>query len=141
MPTSARKGRAPPDQPYRIKRLQDLLDGADFRGNKAALGKFLSYDSGAYVRQMLAGERPILEKTIHAIETAQNGRYAGWFSQPQARTELAMQIAERFDREVPESLRQATYAQIMNQIRFAADAARSARSDAVPAPTEQLQPN
>lgn len=63
-----------PDE-WRKKRLQDLAD--KFGGN-APLGRKLGYKDGAYVRQMIAGERPITEKTVVKAESLKG--CAGWFT-------------------------------------------------------------
>lgn len=65
-----------PDE-WRKKRMQDLAD--KFGGN-TPLGHKLKYKDGAYVRQMIAGERPISEKTIIKAEALPG--CAGWFDQP-----------------------------------------------------------
>lgn len=122
------------DQPFRIRRLQELLDHEDFGGNKAALGRFIGYQSGAYVRQMLAGERPIHETTIEQIEAAHGGKYAGWFAKGASPSAPAMQLAKLFDERVPEPLRQATYAAIVSQIDLAVAVARAAAKE-MPAPS------
>lgn len=62
---------------YRRERLQALID-AKFEGNKTALGKKMGLKSGAYIRQMLAGERPINEKVIERIESKTGSR--SWFA-------------------------------------------------------------
>lgn len=72
------------DQPYRIQRLQALLDHVDFGGNMSALGTALGYDSGAYIRQMLKGDRKILEKFLAKVDAAQGGKYRGWFDRKPA---------------------------------------------------------
>ena len=64
-------------QKNRISKLQELLD-AHFNGNKTDLGKFLGYKDGAFVRQLISGERTISEKTIEKIEA--NRSFKGWFS-------------------------------------------------------------
>lgn len=61
---------------WRRKRLQDLA--AKF-GSNAELGRKLGYVDGAYVRQMIAGERPITEKTIQKAEALPECR--SWFTQ------------------------------------------------------------
>lgn len=61
---------------YRRDRMQAYLD-LKFEGNKAALGRALGYRDGAFVGQMLRGERPISEKTISEIHAMPGG--AGWF--------------------------------------------------------------
>lgn len=63
-----------PDE-WRKKRMQDLAD--KFDGN-APLGRALGYKDGAYVRQMIAGERPITEKTVAKAEKLKG--CAGWFA-------------------------------------------------------------
>jgi hypothetical protein len=60
---------------WRKKRMSEL---ADRMGGKAALGRMLGYKDGAFVRQMIAGERPITEKTIRAVH--EKPGLAGWFS-------------------------------------------------------------
>ncbi len=66
---------------WRRGRLQELVDHPDF-GAIAALGRALGYQDGAYVRQMVAGERVISEKTIAKIESLKGGRFRGWFTRP-----------------------------------------------------------
>lgn len=53
-------------QQSRAQRLADLLR-IKYLGNKTSLGVALGYTSGAFVRQMIEGERPITEKTIAKI--------------------------------------------------------------------------
>jgi hypothetical protein len=65
-------------QQFRLERFELLLD-THFEGNRTDLGKFLGYKDGAFVRQMLAGSRPISEKTIEKIES--HRIYKGWFSE------------------------------------------------------------
>jgi hypothetical protein len=60
---------------WRQARLQEL---AERHGSNAALGRALGYKDGAYVRQMIAGERAISEKTIAKAERLPG--CAGWFS-------------------------------------------------------------
>jgi hypothetical protein len=69
-----------PDQAFRRERLLALLNHPDFGGNKAALGRALALESGAYIRQMIAGDRPITEKTIEAVHTVKGCKFAGWFA-------------------------------------------------------------
>ncbi len=52
------------DKTDRQQRLQVAVDRL---GSKAALGRRLGYRDGAFVGQMLRGERPITEKTIDAL--------------------------------------------------------------------------
>ena len=61
---------------WRKKRLSEL---ADHVGGRAELGRQLGYKDGAFIRQMIAGERPITEKTIRAVH--EKPGLAGWFSQ------------------------------------------------------------
>lgn len=60
---------------WRRNRLQEM---AVKFGSNAELGRKLGYADGAYVRQMIAGERPITEKTIRKAEALPECR--GWFS-------------------------------------------------------------
>lgn len=69
-----------PDQTFRRERLRELAQHSDF-GNNSALAKALGYTGPAYVRQMIAGERSITEKTISVIDTMRGGKFKGWFSQ------------------------------------------------------------
>ena len=64
-----------PDE-WRRRRLADLAKEV---GSNAELGRLLKYKDGAYVRQMIAGERPITEKTVAKAEALPG--YAGWFDQ------------------------------------------------------------
>jgi len=64
-------------QEHRVARLKELLD-KKYSGQKVALGRALGHKSGAFVRQMLDGERPITEKTVQAIEALPG--CGGWFS-------------------------------------------------------------
>lgn len=62
---------------WRRARMAEL---AEKLGGKAALGRELGYKSGAYVRQMIDGERPITEKTVEAIHALPG--CAHWFDKP-----------------------------------------------------------
>ncbi|WP_313075809.1 S24 family peptidase [Melaminivora sp.] len=53
---------------------------AKAEGGNAPLGRRLGYKDGAFVGQMLRGERPITEKTIEVAEGLQG--YSGWFDPP-----------------------------------------------------------
>lgn len=66
-------------QQHRRARLESLLNHSDFNGNKARLGEALGYKSGAFVRQMIDGERAVSEKTVATIETIRGGKFKGWF--------------------------------------------------------------
>ena len=65
-------------QAWRVQRLAAMVDR---EGGKAAAGRKLGYKDGAFVGQMLRGERPITEKTV-LIANALPG-YAGWFEAPE----------------------------------------------------------
>lgn len=69
-----------PNQQFRRDRLAALLAHADFKGNKTALAAALDYATGAYIRQMIEGERPVSEKLIAKIEAIKGGKYRGWFT-------------------------------------------------------------
>lgn len=75
---------------YRQSRLSDLLKHPDFGGKKAVLGRALGFKDGAYVRQMIEGERPITEKLVQKIEVIRDGKFAGWFSAQAPQPEPAM---------------------------------------------------
>ncbi len=62
-------------QEYRKARLAAAADKA---GGKAALGRLLGYKDGAYIGQMLRGDRPIKEDTVRKLEDKRG--FAGWFS-------------------------------------------------------------
>jgi len=64
-------------QEHRIERLQALVQR---EGGKAALGRRLGYRDGAFIGQMLRGERPISEKTVFLVENLPG--YRGWFNHP-----------------------------------------------------------
>nr|AER23978.1 putative phage repressor [Variovorax sp. HH01] len=64
-------------QEWRKGRLQALA--AKFGGN-AELGRRLGYKDGAFVGQMIRGQRPITEKTIKTIDEMPEAR--GWFNAP-----------------------------------------------------------
>lgn len=61
----------------RIAALQAAIDKVS-GGNKSAFGRRIGYKDGAFVRQMISGERPITEKTIRVIE--QIPELKGWFT-------------------------------------------------------------
>jgi phage repressor protein C with HTH and peptisase S24 domain len=48
-------------------------------GNISALGRLLGYRDGAFVRQMLSGNRAVSDKTVRAIESIRG--MEGWFSE------------------------------------------------------------
>ncbi|MDP9902632.1 S24 family peptidase [Variovorax ginsengisoli] len=60
---------------FRRARLEQL---ADKLGGKATLGRKLGYKDGAFVGQMIRGERPITEKTLAAVHALPG--FKGWFS-------------------------------------------------------------
>lgn len=61
-------------QTWRMKRLEAMVER---EGGKAAAGRKLGYRDGAFVGQMLRGERPITEKTVMAAHALSG--YGGWF--------------------------------------------------------------
>lgn len=64
-------------QAWRIQRLEAMVER---EGGKAAAGRKLGYKDGAFVGQMLRGERPVTEKTVLAVHALSG--YAGWFNTP-----------------------------------------------------------
>lgn len=68
-------------QTYRRARLEALLAHPEFSGNKTTLGAAIGYKNGAFVRQMIEGERPITEKTIAKLTAIRGGKFAGWFAE------------------------------------------------------------
>jgi phage repressor protein C with HTH and peptisase S24 domain len=64
-------------QAWRISRLAEM---AANEGGKAALGRKLGYRDGAFVGQMLRGERPVTEKTVLAAQKIPG--YSTWFDVP-----------------------------------------------------------
>ncbi|WP_120291011.1 LexA family transcriptional regulator [Paraburkholderia sp. BL23I1N1] len=62
----------------RIEALRAAIDKL-CGGNRTAFGKRLGYKDGAFVRQMLSGDRPVTEKTIRAIEALPGMK--NWFSE------------------------------------------------------------
>jgi len=54
-------------QEWRIGRLRAAIDRIS-KGNRTSFAKKLGYKDGAFVRQMLAGDRAVSEKTIRLIE-------------------------------------------------------------------------
>lgn len=71
-------------QAWRIKRLADMVER---EGGKAAAGRKLGYKDGAFVGQMLRGERPITEKTVNSAHGLMG--YSGWFDEVPARDKHA----------------------------------------------------
>lgn len=61
-------------QKHRRKRLEEAVGVA---GGKAPLGRLLGYKDGAFVGQMLRGERPVTEDTVHKLESKPGFR--SWF--------------------------------------------------------------
>lgn len=66
-------------QAFRLKRLAAALE-QKFEGNRSEFGRALGYRDGAFIRQMLAGTRPVTEKTVQSIEALPG--MAGWFDPP-----------------------------------------------------------
>src|SRR3546814_8788590 len=63
---------------FRTERLQEAIVRVS-SGNKTAFGRKLGFKDGAFIRQMLNGERAITEKTVRAIESLQGMK--GWRSE------------------------------------------------------------
>jgi hypothetical protein len=61
-------------------------------GNVTALGRLLGYRDGAFVRQMLSGNRAVSDKTVRAIEALRG--MEGWFSHQAAAAPPSLGIAE-----------------------------------------------
>lgn len=64
-------------QTFRIARLSAAIDRVS-KGDKTDFGRKLGYKDGAFVRQMVAGSRPITEKTVSKVESLHG--MSGWFS-------------------------------------------------------------
>ena len=64
-------------QAHRIKRLAAMVER---EGGKAKTGRKLGYRDGAFIGQMLRGERPITEKTVLAVHALSG--YMGWMDAP-----------------------------------------------------------
>jgi phage repressor protein C with HTH and peptisase S24 domain len=64
-------------QKWRAQRLEAMVER---EGGKAPAGRKLGYRDGAFVGQMLRGERPITEKTVLAVHALPG--YSGWFTAP-----------------------------------------------------------
>lgn len=64
-------------QQWRIQRLTEMAAKA---GGNALLGRMLGYKDGAYIGQMLRGERPISEKFV--IAAHEKPGFSGWFNVP-----------------------------------------------------------
>lgn len=61
-------------QTWRIERLKKLSEA---EGGNASLGRRLGFRDGAFIGQMLRGERPVSEKTVMAVHSLPG--YTGWF--------------------------------------------------------------
>jgi hypothetical protein len=67
------------DSDERQQHRRDRLAAAAAKcGGKAALGRLLGYKDGAFVGQMLRGERPVTEDTVEKLEAKPSFR--AWFS-------------------------------------------------------------
>jgi len=62
-------------------RIERLIALAKKIGGQAALGRALGYKDGAFVGQMIRGERPVTEKTVLAAEALPG--CSGWFTASQ----------------------------------------------------------
>lgn len=85
---------------FRAKRLAELLN-AKFEGNKSALGKALGYQGGAFVRQMIDGERAITEKTVLKIHSLRGCK--GWMN-PDSLESVVTEAEPRAVQEAPEAV-------------------------------------
>lgn len=61
-------------------------------GNVTAFGRMLGYRDGAFVRQMLSGNRAVSDKTVRAIEALRG--MAGWFAMAPGGASLPVGVAE-----------------------------------------------
>jgi len=75
-------------QKHRRKRLDAASEKA---GGKAALGRLLGYKDGAFVGQMLRGERPVTEETVLKLEAKPGFR--GWFSLSQQAQAVGLDVS------------------------------------------------
>lgn len=78
-------------QLYRRHRLE-LAAAHLTGGNVTALGRLLGYRDGAFVRQMLSGNRAVSDKTVRAIEALRG--MEGWFAGSASAAPLPMHVAE-----------------------------------------------
>ncbi len=88
---------------YRIERLLAAVGSKNFGGNVTSFARALGFKDGAFVRQLLAGQRPITEKTIAKIEALPG--LSGWFNTDRyapgrAGNVLALHVGERTPDEV-----------------------------------------
>lgn len=93
-----------------------------------ALGRALGYRDGAYVGQMILGQRPITEKTIAKAEALKgpNGeRFRGWFSMDAANNEVGAVYDEPTDEEW-EFLENFRHMHDHDRVELAAEVARRA---------------
>lgn len=86
---------------FRARRLSDLLRER-FDGNKVALGKALGYSSGAFVRQMIDGDRAVSEKTVLKIHALHGCK--GWMDLPAQQTSSPSSGAQEHSRSAPEPI-------------------------------------
>lgn len=77
-------------QKWRRKRLDVLVDNF---GGRAKLGRSIGYKTGAYVRQMIDGERAITEKTIAKLENLRG--YEGWFTSDRVTDEMKSDLQHK----------------------------------------------
>jgi len=82
-------------QTYRVSRLEALVQR---EGGKAALGRRLGYKDGAFIGQMLRGDRPISEKTMQLVDSLPGCK--GWFNganQGHTATETTSKLPEALE--------------------------------------------
>lgn len=75
---------------YRIDRLTAAVQRC-CAGNRSEFGRLLGYKDGAFVRQMLAGSRPVTEKTVRQIEEIPGLR--GWFEDDNGAADESTEVA------------------------------------------------
>lgn len=71
---------------HRLKRLEEAVQRVS-AGNRSDFGRKLGFKDGAFIRQMLAGTRPITEKTVRAVEALHGMK--SWFDESHAETATA----------------------------------------------------
>lgn len=64
-------------QKWRVKRLEEAI-AKIAGGNQSEFGRRLGYKDGAFIRQLIRGDRPVREKIVNAIEALPGMK--GWFA-------------------------------------------------------------
>lgn len=116
---------------WRRRRLSELAEQV---GGKAALGRHLGYTDGAFVGQMIRGQRPITEKTIAVAERIrgpQGQTFKGWFTKEPLQAQAAGRVFEAITEEELELLDNFRHMLDHDRDELAAEiAARAARAKA-----------